>query len=192
MVAALEGSSEPFFVELAAELLPIRETTSNGLLVLELLDLVRHVVALRLHVGAHLVEGRGRDQVALAVDLPRDRRVPAATQPSARRKQRQRFYAHGAELVVARGAGRRADVLGDVDVEKNEACGRDRRFEKKRVEYRLPRMLIKSGDLTHTLSLASFGDTCMSTYCSIRRRDLTNVLACVLRGHLHVKIRYYS
>mmetsp|Transcript_13258 Transcript_13258/g.40856 ORF Transcript_13258/g.40856 Transcript_13258/m.40856 type:complete len:294 (-) Transcript_13258:54-935(-) len=33
-IGLFQGASEPFFVELAAELLPIRETTSNGLLVL--------------------------------------------------------------------------------------------------------------------------------------------------------------
>mmetsp|Transcript_14916 Transcript_14916/g.34522 ORF Transcript_14916/g.34522 Transcript_14916/m.34522 type:complete len:408 (-) Transcript_14916:79-1302(-) len=35
-------------------------------------EIVGHVVALFHHVGAHLVKGRGRDQVALAVDLPGD------------------------------------------------------------------------------------------------------------------------
>ena len=59
-------------------------------------QIVGHVVALRLHVGAHLVEGRGGDEVALAVDLPRDGGVL------------------GADLVVAAGAGGGAGVHGDV------------------------------------------------------------------------------
>ena len=41
-------------------------------------EVVRHVVALRLHVGAHLIERRGRDDMALAVDLPCDRRIRGA------------------------------------------------------------------------------------------------------------------
>mmetsp|Transcript_5246 Transcript_5246/g.12505 ORF Transcript_5246/g.12505 Transcript_5246/m.12505 type:complete len:404 (+) Transcript_5246:259-1470(+) len=39
---------------------------------------VGHIVTLFHHVGTHLVEGRGRDEVALAVDLPGDRRVRRA------------------------------------------------------------------------------------------------------------------
>jgi len=59
-------------------------------------EVVGHVVALGLHVGAHLVERRGRDHVALAIDLPGDGRVL------------------GADLVVAGGAGGGAGVHGDV------------------------------------------------------------------------------
>ena len=39
-------------------------------------------------------------------------------------------------LEERRDDGQHREVVG---VEKNEACGRDRRFEKKRVEYRLPK-----------------------------------------------------
>ena len=59
-------------------------------------EVVRHVIDLRLHVGAELSERRGRDEVALAVDLPRDRRVLRA------------------DFVVAARTGRRARVVGDV------------------------------------------------------------------------------
>ena len=59
-------------------------------------EVVGHVVALGLHVGAHLVEGGGRDHVALAIDLPGDGRVL------------------GADLVVAGGSGGGAGVHGDV------------------------------------------------------------------------------
>merc|ERR1719201_296714 len=59
-------------------------------------EVARHVVLLRLHVLAQVVEGRGRDDVALAVDLPGDRGVARA------------------HVVVARGAGGGAGVHGDV------------------------------------------------------------------------------
>ena len=39
-------------------------------------EVVGHVIALRLHVRAHLVEGGGGDEVALAVHLPGDGGVP--------------------------------------------------------------------------------------------------------------------
>ncbi len=39
---------------------------------------VGHIVALFHHIGAHLVEGRGRNEVALAVNLPSDGRVRRA------------------------------------------------------------------------------------------------------------------
>eukprot|EP00968_Pinguiococcus_pyrenoidosus_P014734 scaffold1342_cov204-Pinguiococcus_pyrenoidosus.AAC.3 len=59
-------------------------------------EVVRHVVALGLHVRAHLVEGRRGDQVALAVHLPRDGRVG------------------GADLVVAGGSCGGSRVHGHV------------------------------------------------------------------------------
>ena len=59
-------------------------------------EVVGHVVALGLHVGAHLVEGRSRDHVALAIDLPGDGRVL------------------GADLVVTAGTGGGAGVHGNV------------------------------------------------------------------------------
>mmetsp|Transcript_29982 Transcript_29982/g.87529 ORF Transcript_29982/g.87529 Transcript_29982/m.87529 type:complete len:419 (-) Transcript_29982:68-1324(-) len=59
-------------------------------------EVVGHVVALGLHVGAHLVEGGGRDHVALAIDLPGDGGVL------------------GADLVVAGGAGGGTGVHGNV------------------------------------------------------------------------------
>jgi len=55
-----------------------------------------HVVALGLHVGTHLVEGRGRDHVALAVDLPGNGSV------------------RGADLVVSLVSGSGTGVLGNV------------------------------------------------------------------------------
>jgi len=57
--------------------------------------IVAHVAALRLHVSAQLVKGRGGDQVALAVDLPSERRVCRA------------------DFVVAAGSGGGSSVLGD-------------------------------------------------------------------------------
>mmetsp|Transcript_39847 Transcript_39847/g.90382 ORF Transcript_39847/g.90382 Transcript_39847/m.90382 type:complete len:697 (-) Transcript_39847:88-2178(-) len=59
-------------------------------------DVGRHVVGVGQHVLAQLVEARGGDQVARAVDLPGDGRIARAF------------------LVVARGAGGRARVLGHV------------------------------------------------------------------------------
>mmetsp|Transcript_111927 Transcript_111927/g.281674 ORF Transcript_111927/g.281674 Transcript_111927/m.281674 type:complete len:376 (-) Transcript_111927:188-1315(-) len=56
----------------------------------------RHVIVHLLHVKAHLVKRRSRDEVALAVDLPGDGRV---------------LRAHG---VVSTGAGSRAGVDGNV------------------------------------------------------------------------------
>eukprot|EP00964_Phaeocystis_antarctica_P049624 scaffold28770_cov64-Phaeocystis_antarctica.AAC.6 len=55
-------------------------------------DVAVHVVLLLEHLLAHVVEARGRYLVALAIDLPRDRRVARA------------------HVVVARGAGGRAGV----------------------------------------------------------------------------------
>merc|ERR1739845_229271 len=48
-------------------------------------DIARHIVMLGFHVGAHLIKARGRDEVALAVDLPSDRRVRRAHCVVARR-----------------------------------------------------------------------------------------------------------
>ena len=59
-------------------------------------EVVGHVVTLGLHVGAHLVERRGGDHVALAIDLPGDGRVL------------------GADLVVTAGTGGGAGVHGNV------------------------------------------------------------------------------
>ena len=72
------------------ELVADQSTGSMGV------EVVGHVVALGLHVGAHLVEGGGGDHVALAIDLPGDGRVL------------------GADLVVTAGTGGRAGVHGNV------------------------------------------------------------------------------
>jgi len=57
-------------------------------------EIRRHVIALILHVSAHLVKARGRDQVALAVNLPSDRRESRA------------------HLIVSRSAGSGTRVIG--------------------------------------------------------------------------------
>ena len=59
-------------------------------------DVIRHVVSLVEHVLAHLVEGGGGDEVALAVDVPGDGAV------------------RGADFVVAGGASGGASVSGDL------------------------------------------------------------------------------
>ena len=59
-------------------------------------DVIRHVVSLVEHVLAHLVEGGGGDEVALAVDVPGDGAV------------------RGADGVVAGGASGGASVSGDL------------------------------------------------------------------------------
>ena len=59
-------------------------------------DVIRHVVTLLEHVLAHLVEGGGGDEVALAVDVPGDGAV------------------RGADGVVAGGASGGASVSGDM------------------------------------------------------------------------------
>mmetsp|Transcript_15073 Transcript_15073/g.63431 ORF Transcript_15073/g.63431 Transcript_15073/m.63431 type:complete len:399 (-) Transcript_15073:195-1391(-) len=59
-------------------------------------DVIRHVVTLLEHVLAHLVEGGGGDEVALAVDVPGDGSV------------------RGADGVVAGGASGGASVSGDL------------------------------------------------------------------------------
>ena len=59
-------------------------------------DVIRHVVTLLEHVLAHLVEGGGGDEVALAVDVPGDGAV------------------RGADGVVAGGASGGASVSGDL------------------------------------------------------------------------------
>ena len=56
-----------------------------------------HVITHLLHVGAHLIKLRSRDEVAYAVDLPGDRRVERAVD------------------VVSSGAGSRACVCGNVN-----------------------------------------------------------------------------
>ena len=59
------------------------------------LQVVAHVVSLGLHIGTHLVERRGRDHVALAIDLPGDWGVGRA------------------DLVFTGGSGGGSRVLGD-------------------------------------------------------------------------------
>jgi len=62
-------------------------------------EVARHVIGLGLHVSAHLVETRGGDHVAGAVDLPSDGSVL------------------GADLVVAAGTGGGTSVVGNVGAE---------------------------------------------------------------------------
>jgi len=60
------------------------------------LHVATHIITLALHVSTHLVEARGRDELALAVDLPSDWREARAN------------------LVVAFSASGRASVLANV------------------------------------------------------------------------------
>eukprot|EP00959_Pyramimonas_sp_CCMP1952_P452419 9466549-Pyramimonas_sp.AAC.1 len=68
-------------------------------------EIVRHVIILRLHVCAQLVEGGGRDEVALTVDLRRGR-------------ARTRHFAGGAR---GGGAGVHGNVLTHVAVDNHSA-----------------------------------------------------------------------
>jgi len=60
-------------------------------------DVVAHVVSLGQHVGAHLVEGGGRNHVALPVDLPGYRRI------------------HGTKLVVTTVTSGGSSVFCNID-----------------------------------------------------------------------------
>ena len=59
-------------------------------------QVIAHVITLGHHIGTHLVEGGGRDHVALAVDLPGDGSVL------------------GASVVVTGSSGGGTGVLGDL------------------------------------------------------------------------------